>query len=297
MAYTMSLPVGLRLPVVIPFLILIAFAMTQYIGRSRCNAHFLPNGMGLGEMARCAAGGRLMAQVEYGHMLIRDGQLVEAETWFETAVARHGSSAADVIASRFVPEHRGSDNVQAAEHWYRRGHKLGSDWAAVHLGLLFRKRGNAVEAGHWFERAVERDGGRAATRIAYNINRSQAKNHAEQDAIVRVQWFRRAAALGDQSGMRYLAEALSAGNGVAQDEAEAFRWYEAAARHPEADGYDLFTLAKLHVNGKGTPRNPATAIPVLRAAKEKKFDDSDTRTLREITALEALLATTGGNRQ
>ena len=90
--------------------------------------------------------------------------------------------------------------------------------------------------------------------------------------------------------MSYYADALRTGTGVERSETEAFRWYEAAARHPLAHAWDLLTLAELHADGIGTSPDRAAAITALNAAKDKPLmDDSDTRTPDGIKLLERRL--------
>ena len=71
------------------------------------------------------------------------------------------------------------------------------------------------------------------------------------------------------------AHALKNGIGVERSEAEAFRWYEAAAQHPQADVWDLLTLTELYADGVGTPADRAAAVTALNSAKGKPIDDSD----------------------
>ena len=290
----------------VAILILVGLSLLLPSGRDeqdpqdRCSKWNRPHDMGLDEVARCAASGSVPAQVEYGKELHRAGRQEEAETWFEAAVAgsdtKYGKgNIAKNIASGFNPEpaSTGRDDVRAAERWYRRSFDLGSNMAAVELGLMLRRVGDPNEADRWFEQAVERSGGNAAYDIAINLNARRNRLQGTDEAALAARWLRRGAELGDKESMSYYAKALHTGTGVKRSETEAFRWYEAAAQHPRAHAWDLLTLAELHADGRGTPPNQAAAIAALSAAKGKKLDDSDTTTPGKIKLLERRLNAAG----
>lgn len=260
--------------------------------------------MGVDQVARCAASGFVRAQVDYGERLFRAGRQEEAETWFEAAVAGSGSereksNVAFVIARDLYPEQApaGRDNIRAAERWYQRAFNLGSDRAAVDLGLLLRRIGEPDEADHWFEQAVERSGGRAAVDIAINLRGLPNWFQPADQAAVRARWLRRGAELGDGESMGFYAEALRNGMGVERSETEAFRWYEAAAQHPQASVWDLFSLAEVHADGVGTPPDRAAAMAALNAAKGKPLDSSDTVMSGKIKSLEQRLNADGATKR
>ena len=254
--------------------------------------------MSMDEIARRAANGSIPAQVKYGEELFRAGRQEEAEAWFEAAVAGSDSASksgvAQAIASRLHPGSvsKGGDDIRAAERWYRRSFDLGSDRAAVWLGLLLWQVGDPDEADRWFERAVERNS-EMAYWIAINLDGRRDGPRSGAEAALRARWLRRGAELGDKISMRVYAEALRTGMGVERSETEAFRWYEAAARHPRASVYDLLTLAELYADGVGTPPDRTAAAVALDAAKGKSLDSSDTILLGRIKSLERRLNADG----
>lgn len=265
----------------------------------RCDEGRRPR-MSIDEMARCAATGSVRSQITYGEELFRAGQRTEAETWFEAAVAGSGSAfakgeTANSVAMRLDRDWAkpGPGEVDAAERWYRRAFELGSDRAAVLLGLRLKRNSDQEGAELWFGQAVERSGGQMATMIASNLTGRSDRPQTADEAIRRVRWLQRGAELGNLGSMSYYAEALTTGRGVERSETEAFRWYEAAAQHPHAGAWDLIKLAELHADGKGTPPDLAAAAAVLSAAKGAKRDSSDTLSLERIKSLEKRLAAAG----
>lgn len=117
------------------------------------------------------------------------------------------------------------------------------------------------------------------------------------EAVLSAPWLRRGAELGDQISMSHYAKALRTGTGVERSEAEAFRWFKAAAQHPRAHAEDLLTLAELHLDGRGTPPSQEAALVALTVAKGKKLDDSDTTTPDRIKRLERRLNAAGAAKQ
>ena len=289
-------------------LALLALTLVRWGGggeqeQDRCSQWVRPRNMDADELARRAASGSVPAQVAYGRELFRTGRQEEAETWFETAVAgsneRERGDVARTIAGglRSEPAPTGQDDIRAVERWYRRAFDLGSDRAAVQLGFRLRRSGDPDEADRWFERAVERSGGHAAVDIAINGRGCRVRTQFADDAVLCARWLRHGAELGDQDSMSYYAEALRNGIGVERNETEAFRWYEAAARHPRASVYDLLTLTGLYADGVGTPPDRAAAIAALNAAKGKPLDDSDTRAPDKIKHLERRLNADGADKR
>ena len=258
--------------------------------------------MSVDEIARRAASGSIPAQVRYGEELFRAGRQEEAEAWFEAAVAGSDSaSKSDVaknIASRLRPgsASKERDDIRAAERWYSRSFDLGSNMAAVQLGLLLWQVGDPDEADRWFERAVERDSGMAYW-IAINLDGRRDGPRSGAEAALRARWLRRGAERGDLTSMGVYAEALRTGMGVERSETEAFRWYEAAARHPRASVYDLLTLAELYADGVGTPPDRTAAAAALDAAKGESLDSSDTTLLDRMKSLERRLNADGATKR
>lgn len=159
--------------------------------------------------------------------------------------------------------------------------------------MRLQQLGDQQRADLWFERSVERSGGRTATLIASNLTGRGDRPQTVQEAERRVYWLRRGVELGDHSSMVYYAEALSTGRGVEQNEIEAFRWYETAARHPHANAWDWIEIAELQADGRGTQPNLVATANALSAAKSFKRDSSDTVVSERIRVLEQRLVATG----
>ena len=69
-----------------------------------------------------------------------------------------------------------------------------------------------------------------------------------------LRWFRAAAAAGDAQGMANLGSMYRTGRGVAQSDSEAVRWYRAAAAAGNARG--MYNLGWMYDQGRGVARDP-----------------------------------------
>ena len=87
---------------------------------------------------------------------------------------------------------------------------------------------------------------------------------AKSDAEA-LNWFRKAAELGDKYGMFYAGRSYENGLGTAKDAAEAARWYRKAA--DLGDTTSMRNLAGLYEKGDGVAKDAAEALRWRRAAK------------------------------
>jgi hypothetical protein len=77
-----------------------------------------------------------------------------------------------------------------------------------------------------------------------------------------------AAEAGDPSAAFRLGAMYERGRGVAEDAAQAERWYRAAAQHGEADA--LYNLGAMLERGAGRPRDVKEAVAWLRRASDQR---------------------------
>ena len=186
-----------------------------------------------------------------------------------------------------------------ATAWVRRMAEQGNVAAQVNLGVMYEGgRGvteDKVEAMAWYRRAVEEGSEEAVTWIREAANQGWAEAQViladvyasgqgvVQDTREALRWYRLATdqgSTGTMFGIRRMAEQGSAeaqhglgvmyaeGRGVAQDEAEAVRWYRQAAEQGHADAQ--FTLGSMYLDGRGVAQDEAEAVRwYLLAAKQE----------------------------
>lgn len=85
-------------------------------------------------------------------------------------------------------------------------------------------------------------------------------------------WFRRAAEQGHRAAQFELGVCLATGEGIAQDEVEAFAWFELAADagHPQARAHANTLRDRLGVSGLAAAHARRRAIQVLLDARSKR---------------------------
>jgi len=124
----------------------------------------------------------------------------------------------------------------------------------------FRQGAFAEAYADWTISAQAGDG-RAARYLGVLYDTGEG---VHQDRARAFHWYERAAALGDAGGMFNMAVSYDAGTGTEQNRAEAARWYgRAAALH---HGRAEYNLALMYEAGDGVPRDPAKARLLFEAA-------------------------------
>lgn len=260
--------------------LLILAGLTASCDRETCDDSWLWRWDRAEDLGKCAKKGNVTAQIRFGKLLYVNGRGSEAERWLNRAANGRGAKGAMDVARSFNV-HDGDPHM--AKAWFRRAYELGEPQAAVELGLLHHKDGDHADADRWFERAVDKGNGWTANSIAFRLF------HQRKDATAAAAWYKRGAEMGDHGSMSKYAWMLQDGIGVPKNQTEAFRWRVEAATHPKADGYDLLALARAHDEGIGTKRDAKAALGVLRAAKGKWIDDSDTKTPGQMKQMEERL--------
>jgi TPR repeat protein len=88
-----------------------------------------------------------------------------------------------------------------------------------------------------------------------------------QDFAEALKWYRRAADQGDDAAQFNLGAMYANGQGVAQDFAEALKWFRQAAEQGLADAQ--FNLGAMYANGRGVAQDFAEALKWYRLAAEQ----------------------------
>jgi TPR repeat protein len=93
--------------------------------------------------------------------------------------------------------------------------------------------------------------------------------YQRQDYPQAVEWFRKAAELGDAKGQYSLGVAYNEGKGVPQDYAQAAQWFRKAAEQGVAQAQN--NLGFLYQQGQGVPKDLSLAAQWFRKAAEQGF--------------------------
>ena len=88
-----------------------------------------------------------------------------------------------------------------------------------------------------------------------------------QDDAEAVKWYRKAAEQGYAKAQYNLGVVYAQGQGVAKDDAEAVKWYRKAAEQGNAEAQ--YNLGVMYDNGEGVPQDDAEAVKWYRKAAEQ----------------------------
>ena len=90
-----------------------------------------------------------------------------------------------------------------------------------------------------------------------------------QDYAEAVKWYRKAAEQGDAGGASGLGVCYCTGHGAAQDHAEGFKWFRKAAEQGDARGAN--GLGVCYYNGQGVAQDDAEGVKWFRKAAEQGY--------------------------
>ena len=114
------------------------------------------------------------------------------------------------------------------------------------LGRSLHNAGNFIDAREWYEKAAA--AGDATGMASLGVLYVEGEG-VKQDYSKAREWYERAAATGNGSGMAGLGLLYSEGKGVKQDYVRALEWYEKAAAIGNSEA--MVSLGLLHAEGTG----------------------------------------------
>lgn len=172
-----------------------------------------------------AVGGDPADMVRLGAAAADDGDLDEAERWFQRAAAAGNRVAAYNLGALC----RTAGDPDEAERWFRRAAEAGYGPAMAQLGLELNQAGRRREAGEWLRRGAE--GGDELSMLLLGLYQ------LERGAVGEAQdWLQRAADKGSIDAMYNLACTKQA-----EFPEEATQWHRRAAERGHTDS--MYNLA------------------------------------------------------
>lgn len=229
---------------------------------------------------RAAERGHRRAQLTMARLCERtagaDKGFERAAKWYRLA-AEQGDLGAQLRLAKAYE--RGVEIERKPEQvlkWYLKAAEQGDREAQIQVAQMYEQGSgtpqNPAEAGRWYLRAALNGGAPAIALIQkaaelghadgqYWLARAYAEGRdTARDIEVSVQYLRRAAAQDHPEALRLLAQALDAGEGLAQDRAEAARLYLGLLDRV-ADPVPLrLRLAEMHARGEGVPQDEGEAL-------------------------------------
>lgn len=119
-----------------------------------------------------------------------------------------------------------------------------------------------------FARAMKDFKADGSKNSCYNIGIMYYKGEGvKQDRREAVQWFRKAADLGDMNAQFTMGMLYDKGEDLALDQGEAYRWYRKAAEqgHRQAQ----FNIGYMYTMGEGVKKDPKEAVIWLKKAAKQ----------------------------
>jgi TPR repeat protein len=92
-------------------------------------------------------------------------------------------------------------------------------------------------------------------------------NGVAEDSAEAAKWYRKAADQGNSDAQNFLGLMHECGSGVPKNSAEAVRWYRKAAEQGDADAQ--FSLGLMYEDGDGVPKDSAEAVKWYRKAADQ----------------------------
>ena len=201
-------------------------------------------------MHKSAEQGNARAQALLGDMH-RDGQGVpqdyaEAVKWFRKS-AEQGHAGAQGILGFMYDEGQGvpQDYTEAAK-WFRKAAEQGDAIAQFNLGIMYSE-GQGIpqdhtEAANWYRKAAEQGYASAQFNLGFMYLYSDDQS-IPQDYTEAAKWFRKAAEQGNTNAQGALGVMYSLGQGVPENDAEAYIWFSLATAGGFKDPQELRTEA------------------------------------------------------
>ena len=190
--------------------------------------------------------------------------LARAVSWYRRAVEHDHELALSNLAVCYENGEGVERNLREAFRLRARAAELGHEASAVWLGFAYLD-GAGVDADkvHGLQLLEEFS---ASGEVAYELGLRflEGCSAIEADAREGIDWFRRAAEVGEPRAILHLGVLYWNGEGVAQDRAVAVKYYLRAARM--RDEHAWFNLALAYEHGEGVDRSPDKADRCLRRA-------------------------------
>ena len=191
----------------------------------------------------------------------------ERSTERSRKAADQGGADAQLFLAHMYNEGRGvPQNYAEAVRWYRKAADQGHPAAQYSLGVMYSEgKGIAkddTEAVRWYRKAA--DQGHASARSVLDSRYAGDEVVTPEQSTERT---RKAAEQGNANAQFILGFTYEHGEGVAQDYAEAVRWFRKAAEqgHPNAQS----RLGYMYAQGEGVPQDGADSVRWYRKAADQ----------------------------
>ena len=164
-----------------------------------------------------------------------------------------------------------------SSHPSSNSNQVSADQAMLILGDCYADgRGvlkDPVQAVEWYRKAAELGNSEAMFKLGSCFAKAQG---VQQDQAQAVAWYRTAAEHGNSAAMNNLGACLARGFGTPQNYAEAFAWYQKAAELGQASSME--NLGHCYKLGLGVPEDPLQAETWFQKASSARKNEQSTPT-------------------
>lgn len=142
--------------------------------------------------------------------------------------------------------------------------------AMIKTGNKYYQKKEYSNAMEWYQKAADLGNAGAMADIGIMYNNGYG---VSQDYTTALEWFQKAADLGNVYAMNEIGMLYYYGNGVSRDYSKAAEWWQKAADHGESSS--MFNLGYLYEKGRGVPQDYKQALQWYGKAKEAGNEDAE----------------------
>ena len=211
---------------------------------------------------KAAEQGLPVAQREMGR-LYRIGEgvpesAVEAVKWYTKAAEQGDATAQYFLGGMFMDGEGVPKNKQEAVKWYTKAAEQGDAGAMRSLGYLYYYSNGTV--------------------LRFSEDGVRFYSDRADDPEKGLEWYRKAADLGDTTAQFVLGTIFRDGDGVPKDKVSAFNWFTKAAEQGDDSAQGL--LGDMYANGEGVPKDVIQAYKWYNLSAAQRAPSSEVEEYR-----------------
>lgn len=221
-----------------------------------------------------AIAGHIKAQRALGKMLLNgEGIPIDVGSgteWLRKAAVRGDKEARELLASHYYQFENDERSIRKAVKWYRLLAKDGDINAQKRLGDIFIHgrafRSSPLAAAHWYRKAALQGDRWAQYELAW-ICRCAHGDVPPLDQAEALKWFEAAAGQGIPAAMLAAADMYRSGDGIQKAPEKALAWYTRAMEQGELRA--TLVIALMHYSGCGIRKDVCVAAEWFRKAADQ----------------------------
>ncbi len=179
-----------------------------------------------------------------------------AVTYYQKAALNHHALAQYALGYLYEKGNGVEKDIPMAFHWYKKSADRGISAAQYKTGLFYlidteAGKQNVAAGKQYLEKAARQNHVEAALQLGLIYEEKFTEhpaNATDADYTNALQWFRRAANLGDPNGQMAVGTYYLMGWGTNQDMTEALKWFKASAKQGNDSAKDWLAIVQKDLN-------------------------------------------------